>query len=189
MDDAAQIAQRAAAHDPSNLLALEQLVSALADGGNQAALAQLSGVLERSAPGQPITLYCALRLSYLRADFSRAAELAAHLVPVVMTRAEAGRVLNLQGSSYAALGEHDRARTAFEASLAIAPRDPAVLVNLGMTELRSGNAPAAEERFAEALFLYPTLSPALEGMAQALEQQGKVRRAAAVRRVVVRAPG
>ena len=77
-----------------------------------------------------------------------------------------------------------RARKAFEASLAIAPRDLAVLVNLGMTELRSGDAPAAAERFSQALFLYPTLAPALDGMAQALERQGQARRAAAVRALI-----
>jgi Flp pilus assembly protein TadD len=88
------------------------------------------------------------------------------------------------GSAYAALDDRERARKAFQASLEIAPRDPAVLVNLGMTELRSANAPAAAERFSEALFLYPTLAPALDGLAQAFEQQGQTRRAAAIRRLI-----
>jgi hypothetical protein len=56
-----------------------------------------------------------------------------------------------------------------------------LLVNLGMTELRAANAPAAAERFSEALFLYPTLAPALDGLAKAFELQGQSRRAAAIR--------
>jgi Flp pilus assembly protein TadD len=50
-----------------------------------------------------------------------------------------------------------------------------------MTELRSGNAQAAADRFSEALFLYPRLTPALNGLAQALDQLGKKDRAADVR--------
>jgi len=53
---------------------------------------------------------------------------------------------NLLGSAFAALGDHERARKAFEASLLVAPRDPAVLVNLGTMELRAGNARAAETK-------------------------------------------
>jgi spermidine synthase len=183
IDEAAQVAQRAAAQDPSNRRALDQLISVLGDSGNDAALAQLAGTLERSAPGQPITIYCEMRLSYVRGDFSRAAQLAQRLASVTPSDPDTARTLNLLGSAYAALGDHERARKAFEASLRIAPRDAAVLVNLGMTELRSGNATAAEERFSQALFLHPTLAPALDGLAQALEQQGQPRRAAAVRAI------
>jgi hypothetical protein len=41
------------------------------------------------------------------------------------------------------------------------------IVNLGMLELHAGNAAAAEKRFSEALFLYPTLTAARDGLAQA----------------------
>jgi Tfp pilus assembly protein PilF len=54
-------------------------------------------------------------------------------------------------------------------------------MNLGFTELKSGRPDVAEKRFSEALFLAPTLAPALDGLAQALEQQGKASRASAVR--------
>ena len=89
--------------------------------------------------------------------------------------------MNLTGSAYAALGDLDNARRAFEASLAIAPRDAAALVNLGLAELQARHSQAAADRFAQALFLYPTLAPALEGLAQAYEQMDQPRRAAAIR--------
>ena len=182
--DAALAAQHAAVLDPSNPRALEQLISVLADGGNDAALEQLGTLLKQTVPDGPLTIRCEMRLAYLRGDFAQAAQLAERLAAVKTGDADEARTLNMLGSAYAALGDRERARKAFQASLEIAPRDPAVLVNLGMTELRSANAPAAAERFSEALFLYPTLGPALDGLAQALEQQGQTRRAAAIRRLI-----
>jgi Tfp pilus assembly protein PilF len=54
-------------------------------------------------------------------------------------------------------------------------------MNLGFTELKAGRPDVAEKRFSEALFLSPTLAPALDGLAQSLEQQGNASRAATVR--------
>jgi Tfp pilus assembly protein PilF len=54
-------------------------------------------------------------------------------------------------------------------------------MNLGFTELKAGRPDVAEKRFSEALFLSPTLAPALDGLAQALDAQGKTSRASAVR--------
>ncbi len=61
------------------------------------------------------------------------------------------------------------------------------VVWLRLLALSMGHGQAAVERFSEALFLYPTLAPALDGLAQASEQQGQTRRAATVR--TVRGPG
>ena len=183
--DAALAAQHAAGLDPSNARALEQLISVLADGGNDAALEQLGHLLNQAAPDGPLTIRCEMRLAYLRGNFAQAAQLAERLIAVKRGDADEARTLNMLGSAYAALDDRERARKAFQAALAIAPRDPAVLVNLGMTELRSANAPAAAERFSEALFLYPTLAPALDGLAQAFEQQGQTRRAASIRRLIL----
>jgi Tfp pilus assembly protein PilF len=104
------------------------------------------------------------------------------------TGENAARNYNLLGIAYNSTGNHDRARAAFEASLRIAPRAPAVLMNAGFTELRAGRPAAAEKRFSEALFLYPGLRPAIDGLAQALEQQGENRRAARVRAMASPAP-
>jgi Tfp pilus assembly protein PilF len=56
-------------------------------------------------------------------------------------------------------------------------------MNLGFTELKAGRPEIAEKRFSDALFLSPTLAPALEGLAQALEARGHTKRAAAVRSI------
>jgi hypothetical protein len=56
-------------------------------------------------------------------------------------------------------------------------------MNLGFTELKAGRPEDAEKRFSEGLFLSPTLAPALDGLAQALERQGKSDSAGRVRRV------
>ena len=60
------------------------------------------------------------------------------------------------------------------------------MLNAGYTELKAGNAVVAEKRFSEALFVYPKLAPALDGLAQALEKQGKTTRAAAIRSLVTK---
>jgi spermidine synthase len=174
-------AQRAAALDPSNDRALGQLVSALADDRNDAALEQLTTLLVRTGATRPVTLYGQMRLAHLRGEFAKAAAVGERLTSSGADPENAARDFNLLGIAYDSLGDHDRARRAFDASLRIAPRAPAVLMNLGLTELRAGRPDAAEKRFSEALFLYPTLAPALDALAQALQAQGNTKRAAALR--------
>ena len=176
-------AQHAAALDPSNERALDQLVSALADDGNEAALEQLVGILTQSLRDRPVTTYGEMRLADMRGAFAQAAAFGSRLTAGGADVENAARNFNLLGIAYANVGDHAAARSAFEASLRIAPRAPAVLMNLGSTELRSGHPSAAAKRFSEALFLYPTLKPALDGLAQALDQQGDGKRAAQIRAV------
>ena len=182
--DAALAAQHAAGLDPSNTRALEQLISVLADGGNDAALEQLGHLLNQAAPDGPLTIRCEMRLAYLRGNFAQAAQLAERLTAVKRGDADEARTLNMLGSVYAASDDRERARKAFQASLEIAPRDSRRSGESRYDrKLRSANAPAAAERFSEALFLYERCAPALDGLAQALEQQGQTRRAAAIRAV------
>jgi Flp pilus assembly protein TadD len=124
-----------------------------------------------------------MRLAHLRGEFAKAAAVGERLTSSGGDPENAARDLNLLGIAFDSLGDHDRARRAFEGSLRVAPRAPAVLMNLGLTELRAGRPDAAEHRFSEALFLYPKLAPALDGLAQALDAQGDTRRAAAIRAV------
>jgi len=181
-------AQRGAALDPSSDRALEQLVSALADDDDAAALEQLTILLVRTGATRPVTLYAQMRLAQLHGRFEQAAVFGERLMAGASTGENAARNYNLLGIAYNSTGNHDRARAAFEASLRIAPRAPAVLMNAGFTELRAGRPAAAEKRFSEALFLYPGLRPAIDGLAQALEQQGENRRAARVRAMASPAP-
>ena len=178
--DAAVAAQQGAALEPSNARALGQLVTALADAGNEEALDQLCGLLAGAGANDLLSARCAIRLAFLRGDFAGVIQQAPRLETGAHD-AEAARTLNVTGSAYAVLGDLDNARRAFEASLAIAPRDAAVLVNLGLVELQSRHSQAAADRFAQALFLYPTFAPALDGLAKAFDQMGQGQRAASIR--------
>ena len=182
-EGAVATAQHGAALDPSNDRALDQLVTVLADSRNDAALEQLVTLLVRTGATRPVTLYAQMRLANVRGKFAQATAFGERLTTGDRDAENGARDFNLLGVAYDSLGDHDRARRAFEASLRIAPRAPAVLMNLGLTELRSGHPDVAEKRFSEALFLAPTLAPALDGLAQALEEQGKATRAADIRTI------
>ena len=183
LDNAAVIAQHGAALDPSSEQALDQLVTVLADNRNDAAVEQLVTLLVRTGATRPVTLYAQMRLAHLRGRFAQAAAFGERLTSSETPEENAARNSNLLGLAYDGLGDHDRARQAFQASLRTAPRAPAVLMNLGFTELKAGRPEVAEKRFSEVLFLSPTLAPALDGLAQALEAQGKTSRASAVRAI------
>ena len=176
-DEATNVAREAALLQPDHGAALEQLASMYADRGDAGALEQLVGIVERSPAHHAITLYGRTRLALLRGDFERAAQFGEEMVGVKRS----ADAYNLLGAARAELGQYDRARQAFEASLGIVRHDSAVLANLGKMELRSSNPSAAVERFSEALLLHPTLADAREGLAQAFEQLGDTERAAAIR--------
>jgi spermidine synthase len=183
LEQATLVAQHAAALDPADDRALDQFITVLADSRNDAALEQLVTLLVRTGSTRQNTLYAQMRLALLRGRFAQAAAFGERLTTGEAPEEHAARNDNLLGLAFDALGDQDRARRAFEASLRITPRQPAVLLNLGNTELKAGRPDVAEKRFSEALFLSPTLAPALDGLAQALDKQGKTRRAAAVLRV------
>jgi len=187
LEQATLVAQHAAALAPADDHALDQFITVLADSRNDAALEQLVTLLVRTGATRPNTLYAQMRLAHLRGRFAQAAAFGERLTAGAAPEEHAARNDNLLGLAFDALGDHDRARRAFEASLRITPRQAAVLMNLGNTELKAGRPDVAEKRFSEALFLSPTLAPALDGLGQALEQQGKTTRASAVRAIARRA--
>jgi spermidine synthase len=182
LEHATLAAQHGAALDPSNDRALDQLVTVLADGRNDLALEQFVTLLVRTGATRPNTLYAQMQLALLRGSYAQAVAFGERLASTDASEEHAARNFNLLGLAFDGLGDHTRARQAFEASLRIAPRTPAVLLNLASTELKASRPDIAEKRFSEALFLSPTLAPALDGLARALEAQGKTARAAAVRR-------
>jgi tetratricopeptide (TPR) repeat protein len=181
LEQATLAAQHGAAVDPSNDRALDQLVTVLADHRNDAALEQFVTLLVRTGATRPNTLYAQMQLALLRGSYAQAVAFGERLTSTDTSEEHGARNFNLLGLAFDGVGDHARARQAFEASLRIAPRTPAVLMNLGTTELKAGRPDIAEKRFSEALFLSPTLAPARDGLARALEAQGKTARAAAVR--------
>jgi spermidine synthase len=178
VDEAIGAARDAVVRNPTDRSALVQLASMYADAGDEDALVRLIELVEQARVDHAVLLYCQMRLAYVRGDFEDAIRLGdtlAELDPADV------KVHNLLGSAYAALGRYDRARQALEASLRIIPTDPGVLVNLGTVALRSNDPVLAAERFSEALFLSPTHSGALDGLAEAYDKQGNRARAAALR--------
>src|SRR5207253_4169958 len=135
--EAVAAAQRAAALDPSNERALAQLASTLADDRNEAALARLDGLLTRSKPDRPVTIYSGMRLAYLRGDFAQAIALGERLTASGADQENAARNFNLLGTAYESAGNLEGARKAFAASLHIAPRAAAAMLNAGYTELKA----------------------------------------------------
>jgi Flp pilus assembly protein TadD len=68
----------------------------------------------------------------------------------VLTRAHSPdnpdwRILSVQGTALDQLGRHDEARRYYESALKIAPDEPSVLSNLGMSYVLSRELPKAEE--------------------------------------------
>ncbi|MDE2602545.1 MAG: tetratricopeptide repeat protein, partial [Bradyrhizobium sp.] len=55
------------------------------------------------------------------------------------------RILSAQGSALDQLGRHDEARQYYSSALKIAPDDPSVLSNLGLSYMLSRDLPKAEE--------------------------------------------
>jgi tetratricopeptide (TPR) repeat protein len=165
--------------EPTNLTALEQLASVVADEQDVEGLSTVVAGLQTAAPNAPATLYYAASLEFLKGNPPKAAELAERAIAL---RPNDHRAYNLAGAAHGALGHSDRAREAFRAAVRASPEDPVAYVNLGTLELQGANAAAAGEYFADALTLDPASALAREGLARALEILGDSRRAAAVRR-------
>ena len=151
-----------------------------ADGRNIDALQQLLRIVEPSPAHRAVALYCRASIAHLKGDTEGAVTAGEELVKVNRNT----NALNLLGSIRAAREEYELARQALQDSLEIEPDDVVVRLNLGLIELRASNPAAAAERFSEVLSEQPRLAPALDGLAQALDQLGDTRRAASIRRLI-----
>jgi spermidine synthase len=179
-DEATSAARDAAILEPANSAALEQLAWMYADGRNIDALQQLLRIVEPSPAHRAVALYCRASIAHLKGDTEGAVSAGEELVKVNRNT----NALNLLGSIRAAREEYELARQALQDSLEIEPDDVVVRMNLGLIELRASNPAAAAERFSEVLSEQPRLAPALDGLAQALDQLGDTRRAASIRRLI-----
>lgn len=182
-EKAAALAREALALDARNPLALGQLASVYADLEDVSRLKPVADQMQREFPARPATAYYAASVAFLEGRLPDAIGLATQAIQGDPTHA---RAHNLLGAAHASLGQPDRAREAFRASLQANPRDATTYVNAGVFELTQGNSPAALGYFAEALTLNPTLPSALTGLADALEREGHVERALRVRRAAAR---
>lgn len=162
-DESARIALGLVQREPGNLAAVEQLASVFTDAGDAERLAPAVARLRAEALDRPATRYYSATLAYMqqRPDIAiREAEAALAMQP------DYALAHNVLGAALAGLGQRERARAAFEASLQSDPRDPATHSNLATLELEAGNLEAARRHFAEALMLDPANTVARDGLAR-----------------------
>jgi spermidine synthase len=159
IDEAARVAFTAVERQPSNVAALEQLASVLADVGDRERLLPVVSRMRALAPTADATRYYAASLLFMEGRTEQAIGEARALVTGNPTHA---RGYNLLGAALATLGRRDEAREAFQASLRVDPRDPSAYTNLALLELEGGNQTAGLRRLAEALTLDPTAAAARE---------------------------
>ena len=178
-DDAVAAARQALSIEPSSPAAREQLASLFGDLGDAASLEPIVRLMESVDPESSETLYHAAALHFLHQEYAEAAALGERAVARDPNDA---RTHNLLGAAYGSLGQMDRARRSFRASVRADPRDAVTYVNLGFLELQAANWDVAAGHFAEALTLDATSTAALTGLADALERQGETERAARLRR-------
>jgi spermidine synthase len=177
-DAALLIAADAVDIDPANREAREQLASVVAARADAVRLEPVVQTMVRDDPERPGTLYYLAVLHFLRGELRDAIAVGER---VTATDPRNARAHNLLGAALARFGLRDRARAAFQASLAANPADPSALANLGMFELEAADANGAAALFAEALLLDPHNQPALAGLTEALIRLGEGERASRIR--------
>ena len=163
-DESVTIGFDLARRSPGNLRVLEQLASVLADTGDTQRLQPIVAQLRQVAPGSQVTGYYTAALLFMqgRPDLS-----VPELESVVRENPQHALAQNLLGAALASLGDRERARHAFEASLRADPLGAGTYTNLATLEMEAGNALVAAQRFAEALTLDPTSDAAQRGLAEA----------------------
>lgn len=168
VEDGARLAFAVVEAAPSDVAALEQLASILADVGDKDRLAPVVARLRELAPTSDAARYYSATLRFLEGRADLAVTEARALVTASPTHAKG---LNLLGASLATLGRREEAREAFQASLRVDPRDASAYTNLALLELEGGNTPAGLQRLAEALTLDPTSASARDAYTRALASQ------------------
>jgi spermidine synthase len=164
IDEAFRVAVETARRQPRDLRVLEQLASVAADAGGGEQLQSVVGRLREVAPASEITRYYAASLAFMQNKPSVAVS---ELDPVLRENPNHALAQNLMGAALASLGDRERARQAFNASLRADPLGAGTYTNLATLELESGNFDAAAQRFAEALTLDPSSETARQGLERA----------------------
>jgi Tfp pilus assembly protein PilF len=175
---AAAIAADALARDPRSAEAREQLASVLADAQDLPRLRALVGEMERDDPWRADTRFYAATVRFLEGNTQAAGTLARQAIAIDRSH---GRAWMLLAIATAELDQRQQAREAFARALEADPRNANAYVNFGLFELQSGDPRSAGNAFAEALTIDSTSRPALEGLADVLEREGQMERAAELR--------
>jgi Flp pilus assembly protein TadD len=161
---AAAVADEALRLSPDDARAGEQLASIFADAGDAARLEPLAEALTARFPARVDPRYYHATALFLK---GQAHEAAVDARRFVADNPQHARGFNLLGAACATDGQRDCARTAFEMSIRLSPRDPSGYVNLGVFLINSGDPAAAADYFAEALTIDPASASARDGLTEA----------------------
>ena len=151
-DAATARAEEAITTEPNNPRGIEVLASIFGDTGDVDRLRPLATRMQQTHPEREETWYYGALASFLDGNLREAIARAQRVTEMNSQHAAAH---NLIGAASATLGQRDRARQAFRASLEADPRDAATYTNLGLLEMESGNLDAAVAYFTESLSLDP----------------------------------
>jgi spermidine synthase len=169
-DAAIALATEARRLAPDDARAAEQLASIFADAGDADRLEPLADTLVARYPARPDSRYYRATALFLK---GRAQEAAVEARRLVTEHPRHARGFNLLGAACATDGQRDCARTAFDTSIRLDPRDPSAYVNRGLFLLQTGNPAASAASFAEAIAIDPTSTPARDGLTQARQAIAK----------------
>jgi Flp pilus assembly protein TadD len=162
-EEATSQAVELARRHPGDIRVLDQLAAVYSDAGDVERLEPVVMSMRKDAPTAKSTRYRSAELLFMRGR----PDLALREVDAVVSQnPQHAPALNLRGAALASLGELDRARDSFEASLRAEASRPITYTNLAMLERQAGNFSAAAQRYAEALTLDPSSEIASRGLAE-----------------------
>jgi spermidine synthase len=147
--------------DPDSPYPLEQLASILADVGDSARLQPVAEALVARFPDREDSRYYNATSLFLRNRIREAQEETSRHLD---RHPNDARGHNLRGILCAAAKDRACARSAFEASMRLNPRDASVYANLGRVHLELGNLEEATSLFSEAVAIDPTAVDAKEAL-------------------------
>jgi predicted membrane-bound spermidine synthase/tetratricopeptide (TPR) repeat protein len=164
MREAKEAATRASDHAPADSAALEQLASLHADTGDGALLDNVVARMKATMPDRAATAYYEGVAAFLRGDAAAARGHSERALALDGTYAAA---YDLLGAAHTKLEDFSSAREAFLTSLRFDAHDSTAYANLGVLALNQGDAAAATDYFAEALWLDGDSQLARDGLARA----------------------
>jgi len=164
LERAATLASDAIQLAPNDERAALQLASVCADAGDGKRLAAIADALIARFPNLDRARVYRAQALFLNGNPAQAV---ADMRQFVAARPDVVQAQNLLGVACATSGDRDCARRAFEAALALNPRDAQTYVNLGVLDMQSADPARAAEYFATASTLDRTNTAARQGLEEA----------------------
>jgi len=165
---------------PNDLEAARRFADALRKGGRSDRAAQVASEALARFPNDQELLYT---FGVAQISAAHPQEALRPLALVAQADQENWRARSALGAALDQLGRFDEARRAYQEALAIKPDDPAILTNLGVSHLMSGDAEGAEAILRQASALPQAPPEARANLAIALALSGRFQEAEQLQRV------